>query len=140
MVPLPLTIDQIACNVVVAGDAASVVRLLIYADSGAGVPSAVLLDAGTVSGATTGAKTISVSYTIPAGLVWLFTHTTGVTVTGPALARAGGADAGAGWLNATVATALQYTSNSGLFGNVVYSPAPALQPSTPMARVVVRAA
>ena len=46
------------------------VRLGIYTDGG-GVPNALILDAGTVSTTTTGAKTISISQVLSANWYWL---------------------------------------------------------------------
>lgn len=50
--------------------AASSIRLGIYSDTN-GVPNALLLDAGTVSSASTGGKTIAISQSLPAGWYWL---------------------------------------------------------------------
>src|SRR5688500_9696138 len=50
IIPNALTLDRIACETTVDGEAGSVVRLGIYADDGNGYPGALVLDAGTVAG------------------------------------------------------------------------------------------
>lgn len=66
-----LTIDRITCGVSTAGTATSVVRLGIYSDTD-GAPDALLLDAGTVAGDSTGYKEITVSQALSvATLYWI---------------------------------------------------------------------
>lgn len=50
--------------------ASSVLRFGIYKDN-AGVPGALILDAGTVSSATTGAKEVTISQSLDPGIYWL---------------------------------------------------------------------
>lgn len=69
LVPVVTTFDRIGVEVTTA-QAASNLRLGIYSDS-SGVPGARVLDAGTVASATTGAKTITISQALSAGLYWL---------------------------------------------------------------------
>ncbi len=65
------TIDRIGCNVTTAGTAGHVARLGIYnADAATGLPTTVLVDAGTVAVDTTGVKEVAVSATTH-GLHWL---------------------------------------------------------------------
>lgn len=63
----PQAIDRIGLEISTLG-ASSVVRLGVYSDVG-GVPSALLLDAGTIDASTTGWKEINISLTF-SGLVW----------------------------------------------------------------------
>lgn len=64
------TFDRIACEVTTGGSAGAVMRLGIY-NSGGGVPTTVLLDAGTVAATTTGAKEITISQTLARGVYFL---------------------------------------------------------------------
>jgi hypothetical protein len=63
-----VTVDQIGINVGVA-EAGSLVRLGLY-ENVDGVLGDLIVDAGTVDGSTTGNKTITISETLDAGLVW----------------------------------------------------------------------
>jgi hypothetical protein len=64
------------------GLASSTLRFAVYADSGHGKPKARLLTAGTVSSATTGAKTIAVStLALVPGTYWLAMAHQGITGT-----------------------------------------------------------
>ena len=76
-VPRTTTFTRIGVNVSVLA-ASSTIRLGIY-NNGNGVPSgAPLLDAGTVSGATTGEKEITISQTLTPGWYWLAVVSDGV--------------------------------------------------------------
>ena len=56
----------------VAGDAASVLRLGIYADDGTGKPGALIVDGGTLAtGGTAAAAEVTISKTISPGLYWV---------------------------------------------------------------------
>lgn len=68
-VPVSCTIDQLAADVTVTG--AGVVRLGIYSSTSGHLPGSLLLDAGTVTAASTGLRTKSISQTLPPGLYWL---------------------------------------------------------------------
>lgn len=70
LVPADVTVDRIACEVVSAGTTGSVIRMGIYENANF-APSNLVLDAGTVSGETTGIKTITISQTLSAGWHWL---------------------------------------------------------------------
>ncbi len=71
-VPVPRTIDRVACNVSTASSTAGhVARLGVYnANAATGLPTTVLVDSGTVAVDTTGAKDVAVSATLH-GLHWL---------------------------------------------------------------------
>ncbi len=70
-VPVARSIDRVGCNVSTAGTAAHVARLGVYnADPVSGLPTTVLVDAGTVAVDTTGQKEVAVTATVH-GLHWL---------------------------------------------------------------------
>ncbi len=70
-VPTPRAIDRIGCSVSTAGTGGHVARLGIYnSDPATGLPTTVLIDAGTVAVDTTGIKEIAVAATLH-GLHWL---------------------------------------------------------------------
>jgi hypothetical protein len=69
LVPETATYTSITIEVTTL-KAGSSLRLGIYRDS-SGAPGALVLDAGVVSGATTGAKTIVISQQLTAGWYWL---------------------------------------------------------------------
>lgn len=64
------TFDRIGVNVSTAGTSSNVVRLGIYSST-SGEPGALVLDAGTVSSVTTGAKTITISQELTPQVYWL---------------------------------------------------------------------
>ena len=65
----PCTLDRIGAEVTTLA-ATTNVRLGIYADSN-GRPGALLLDAGTIDATGNGAKEVSISLAVPAGLLWV---------------------------------------------------------------------
>lgn len=67
--PVEQTFNQLAVNVATASGGA-VVRLMVYEVGSNGTVGALILDAGTVSAATTGDKTVGVSLTLPPRPVW----------------------------------------------------------------------
>lgn len=69
LVPYKRAFDRLGVQVSGVGPANGVIRLGIY--TGAGVPTTLLLDAGTVSCATTGAKEVTISQTLDPGIYWL---------------------------------------------------------------------
>jgi hypothetical protein len=83
------TIDQMAINVTTLG-AGSTPRVGIYADNGNLQPGALVVDAGTQSGAATGVKTYTTGLpvTLDTGLYWLAYLTNG---TAPGIRSYGGA-------------------------------------------------
>ncbi len=69
--PAGRTVNRIGCNVTTAGSAGHVARLGVYnADPATGLPTTVLVDAGTVAVDTTGVKEVAISATMN-GLHWL---------------------------------------------------------------------
>lgn len=71
-VPKALTADRIAVKVDASGSAGAVLRLGIYtASPTTRKPDALVLDAGTVDGTSTGQKEITISQALTAGLYWL---------------------------------------------------------------------
>jgi hypothetical protein len=79
------TFDRIAIEVATpAGSAGSVIRLGIYADRGdlCG-PGALVLDAGTVTSTTVGAKTATIDQTLGPGRWWLVAVAQGSPATQP---------------------------------------------------------
>jgi len=97
-VPRALTLSRITAEVTAAGDAASVVRLGIYADDGNGYPGALVLDAGTIPGNVTGAAEIIINQALSPGLYHIATVVQGVTTTQPTLRT----------INAVTAPAVSY--------------------------------
>lgn len=79
VVPVSRAFDRIGCEVTTA-NASSTIRLGVYAGEG-GVPGTLLLNAGTASGASTGAQEITISQTLAAGLYWLAVLQTGTAAT-----------------------------------------------------------
>lgn len=69
IVPRATTFDRIAVEVTTLAAGASA-RLGIYNDDGAGYPGSLVLDAGTVSVATTGVKAITIDLKLAKGLYW----------------------------------------------------------------------
>lgn len=71
--PVAMTLDRIGCELVTAAGATGVMRLGIYEhDTSDQRPGALVVDAGTVDGsASAGAKTITISEALAAGLYWL---------------------------------------------------------------------
>lgn len=69
-VPSAITADRISCEVTGAGSG-SVVRLGIYNSGANGLPSGLLLEAGTVSSDSTGVKEIAISQALSPGQYWL---------------------------------------------------------------------
>ncbi len=84
VVPDPLTLTRIAAEVTGAGDAGCTLRLGIYADN-AGVPGALILDAGTIPGDAVAVAEITISQALARGLYWVGGAVQGVTVTAPTL-------------------------------------------------------
>ena len=87
--PHPVTLTRLGCEVTGAGNAGSLVRLAIYADTGALQPGALLLDAGTIDGATVGVQEITINQTLPAGVYWVGAVVQAVTTTQPTLRTTG---------------------------------------------------
>jgi len=75
-------------------------RLGIYRDNGAGAPSALVLDAGEIDLAGTGAKEITISQSLTPGWYWLAF----VTESGVAILRGFSAAGAQSWLGSTTVT------------------------------------
>lgn len=72
IIPKRVTVTKMAINVTIAGDAGTVARLGIFAAvSGSCLPGTLILDAGTVSIAGTGAVELTISQVLDPGLYWL---------------------------------------------------------------------
>jgi hypothetical protein len=84
------TLDRIACDITVAGSSGAVVRLGIYDTDANGTPGALVLDAGTVNGASTGILTIATSQAVAPGRYWLGAVSQGAAGTRPTLRVASG--------------------------------------------------
>lgn len=83
MIYTDMTIDYIACEIVTtAGGAGSVTRLGIYDDVG-GVPTNLVLDAGTVATTATGMASIAISKALTAGIYWMTAVAQGVATPAP---------------------------------------------------------
>ena len=66
------TLDRIGVNVTGAGEAGSLLRLGVFASDTDGLPSTLLLDAGTVVGdGATGFKQITIALAVAASKLWL---------------------------------------------------------------------
>lgn len=84
--PSAVTVSRVAAEITALGDAGSTFRMGVYADTGAGIPGSLLLDAGTIpAGTVTGPAevTLASNFTIPQGWVWIGGAVQGVTVTQP---------------------------------------------------------
>lgn len=70
LVSRDMTVDRIGIEVAIAGTAGCVIRLGLYEDDDAYYPGALLLDAGTVAGDTTGVKLITIDQALTKGRYW----------------------------------------------------------------------
>lgn len=85
------TFTAINCEVTSAGSAGALIRLGVYAMASTGVPGALVLDAGTVSGTGTGLQTISgLTLNLPAGWYHLAALIEGSPATVPTMRVVGG--------------------------------------------------
>ncbi|WP_067483796.1 carbohydrate-binding protein [Actinomadura hibisca] len=87
-VPHDTPLTRIGCEVTAAGNAGSVIRLMIYADTGEIQPGPLLLDAGTVPGDIVGVQEITIAQALAAGVYWLSAVVQSAT-TQPTLRTAG---------------------------------------------------
>jgi hypothetical protein len=96
VVTAPLSITRILAEFTVAGEANSVFRIGIWADNGAGAPSALILDAGTIStgsgnaggvatGGTPGVYEITVAATLQPGIYHVGGAVQGAPTTQPTM-------------------------------------------------------
>ncbi len=113
-VSTPRAIDRLGCNVSTAGSAGHVARLGIYnADPNTGLPTTVIIDAGSVAVDTTGVKEVVVSVTLH-GLHWVgLTTQSGtftIVATASTVAVAGSPTVGGATSNALVYPSVSPTS------------------------------
>lgn len=105
------TAVRIGAEVTAGGTAGTVIRLGIRADSGAGLPGTLILDAGTISGVTVAAAEITISQALNAGLYWLTATAQSTGATLPTV-RASSGGISPGGAN-TLASALGGTAPAG---------------------------
>lgn len=76
-----ITLDRIGMGITGAGTAASVIRLAIYDDVN-GIPTNLILDAGTIAGDSATFQSININQTLTPGLYYLtFNHNSVATIT-----------------------------------------------------------
>ena len=91
-VPSQITVERIGSEVTVVGDAASVLRLGIYADDGTGRPGSLVVDAGTISGNSATVQEITgLSVSLSPGVYWAAAVVQLVTTTQPTVRTQGSA-------------------------------------------------
>jgi len=77
-----ITLDRIGAEITSIGDAASLVRLGIYADNGNVYPGSLVLDAGTIAGDSATAQAITINQTLESGLYWfVYVHNSVANIT-----------------------------------------------------------
>lgn len=136
-----LTIDRITCGVQTAGTATAVVRLGIYQDTD-GMPDALLLDAGTVAGDSSGYKEITISQALTAGTLYWIAVVWQVATVGAGVLRANLGGAGADWVGADAANSDPRANNyqeAGVTGALPANATPAFVGSNQTFSVRVRA-
>lgn len=69
-IPAPVTLDRLGAEITVVGDAASLFRIGIYADSGSLRPGALVLDAGTIAADSATVQTVTISQLLARGWYW----------------------------------------------------------------------
>ncbi len=141
MVPHTVTLDRIAVEVTTAS-ASGTVRLGIYSnDPLSEKPLNLVLDAGSASTTTTGAKEITINQVLQPGLYWLAAVTQGVSATFRSLA---GFEPLLGQSSVvTVANSAQvgWLINGAVAGALPATPVPgSMGPSIGLAKVLARAA
>ena len=65
--------DRMVLHVTTAAESGAVARLGVYADSGGGLPGALVFDAGSVAIDSTGSKEVTINETLSPGLYWVVT-------------------------------------------------------------------
>jgi hypothetical protein len=71
LVRRPISLARLGAEITTAGEAGSALRLVIYADNGSGFPGALVVDAGTINGASVGVQEVTVNVTLQPGLYWV---------------------------------------------------------------------
>lgn len=106
-----VTLNRIGAEITAAGEAASTLRLGIYADNTAGYPGALLLDAGTIAADSATTQEITINLTLSAGLYWIGGAVQGAATTPPTVR------CGSGWFAPIdVADASMPSSGAGRIG------------------------
>lgn len=111
-VPQTTTIDKIAVtSVQVAGSTGAVLRMAIYNDDGTGLPSSLIVDAGTIAATTTGHKMIALGTPVQlaAGMYHLCVFCQGAPTTAPTISSFNGA------LGAAVGRYAAWNTGSGAY-------------------------
>lgn len=125
------TIDEIVCEVTVAGTAGSVIRMGIYSDNGNVFPGALLIDAGTVAGDTVAVKTIVINQVMQPGLYWLaFFHNSFANITVRALSATAGVTPS---VMGIVKTSITNAQLNRIAATLTYTTLPANFPTTSIA-------
>jgi hypothetical protein len=114
LVPKDQRFVRIGAEVTVAA-ASSTVRLGIYNIGSNGLPTALVLDAGTIDSSTTGAKEITIDTTLPAGLYGLAAVANGGTPTVRTITGGGAIEVG----NGSLASSTQSNPNTGFYSTGV---------------------
>jgi hypothetical protein len=78
-----VTLTRIGLEVTTAGEVGSLLRLGIYADNGSSYPGALILDAGTVTGAAVGFPELTINQTLGPGIYWMSAATQAAPTTQP---------------------------------------------------------
>jgi hypothetical protein len=87
-VPHALALDRIGAEITSAGDAASKLRLGIYATGANGRPSTLVIDAGTIAADSATVQEITISLPLGPGWYWVAAAVQVVTVTQPTVRTA----------------------------------------------------
>ena len=123
-VPFELTADKtvtsIGCEVTVAA-AISTVRLGIYKIGPTGIPTDLVIDAGTVDSSTTGGKEVAISQALVAGMYALAAVAQGGTPTVRTITGGGALDVGAG----SLASSTQSNPQTGFYASSIAGALPA---------------
>jgi hypothetical protein len=80
-VPRTLSLSALAAEVTTIGDVGSKFRIALYADSGSGLPGALVVDAGQIAGDSATVQSLSVSVTLQPGVYWIGGAVQSVTTT-----------------------------------------------------------
>jgi hypothetical protein len=83
--PEATVIDRIGVNVQTSGESGAKLRLGLYADSGLGVPGALIVDGGQVAADSTGYKEVTIAETAGPGVIWLTVVPQSCATTPPAV-------------------------------------------------------
>jgi hypothetical protein len=87
----PITLDRLAAEVTVVGEAGSKVRLGIYADNGTQFPSALVVDAGQINGDSATLQELTIDTALQPGLYWIGAVAQSAATTPPTIRTCGAA-------------------------------------------------